>query len=71
MKYSVIECINGNFILKSEHDTKESAFVKFHDECTGLWNAPDVEKATVKVVDEQLDCVEGKMEVIAHEKVSE
>lgn len=32
-----------------------------------LWNAPDVLSVTVKIVDENLDCVEGYKEFITHE----
>lgn len=66
MKYAVIECINGNFLIKSEHGNKESAFTKFHSECAGLWAAQDVITAEVRVVDENLDTVEDKQEYIFH-----
>ena len=66
MKYAVIECINGNFSVKSEHGNKQSAFVMFHSECEGLWAAQDVITAEVRVVDENLDTVEDKQEYIFH-----
>ena len=34
-----------------------------------MWNAPDVLSATVKIVDENLDCVEGYKEFITHQPV--
>ena len=70
MKYAVIKCINGSYEIHSEGWTDLSkAKVNFHGLCQTLWNAPDVIKATVKIVNEQLDCVEGYMDVITHEVI--
>ena len=67
MKFAVIQCSNGSFSVVSEHgEDKQAAFVKFHDRCKVLWNAPDVITATVAVIDENLDVVEGKKEYITH-----
>ena len=70
MKYSLIACTNGNFAVKSEHgENKQAAMVAFHKLCETYWNAPDVTTAMIKVVDENLDTVDGKMEYITHEPV--
>lgn len=67
MKYSLIQCVNGNFSIVSEHgNNKQAALVAFHDICKTLWNASDAYTAMVKIVDENLDCVDGKMEYITH-----
>ena len=67
MKYSLITVINGNFKVEAEYGgNKQAAFVGFHTKAATLWNAPDVITGMVKIVDENLDCVEGKMEYIAH-----
>lgn len=67
MRYAIVDVINGNFKVRSEHgDDKQAAIVAFHDRCKVLWNAPDVITAMVKVVDENFDCVDGKAEFIAH-----
>lgn len=66
MKYSIIECINGNFSVDSEWEDLTSAKTKFHGICQALWNAPDVLDAHVSIVDEQLDVVEGYKEYIHH-----
>ena len=67
MKYALSQVSNGSFSIVSEHGTdKQAAFVAFHDRCKILWNAPDVVTATVEVVDENLDVVEGKKEYISH-----
>lgn len=68
MKYAVIKCINGNYSIHSEGFTSlESAKVSYHALCQTLWNAADVIKAYVMIVDEQLDVVENYKEYIHHE----
>lgn len=67
MKYALIQVSNGSFSVVSEHgQDKQAAFVAFHDRCKILWNAPDVIKAVVEVVDDNLNIVEGKIELIEH-----
>ena len=67
MRYSIIDVVNGTFNVRSEHgENKQAALVAFHDRCKVLWNAPDVITAMVKLVDENLDTVDGKMEYITH-----
>lgn len=70
MKYAIIAVTNGNFAVKSEHGTnKQAALVAFHQLSAAYWNAPDVTTAMIKVVDENLDTVDGKMEYITHDPV--
>jgi hypothetical protein len=65
MKYAIIKCINGNWFVHAEGITSiESAKTGFHQLCASLWNASDVQTAAVKIVDEQLDCVEQYSEII-------
>ena len=71
MKYAIVACTNGNFAVKTEHgENKQAAMVAFHKLCETYWNAPDVTTAMIKVVDENLDTVDGKMEYITHEPVA-
>lgn len=71
MKYAIVACTNGNFAVKSEHgENKQAALVAFHQLSAAYWNAPDVTTAMIKVVDENLDTVDGKMEYITHEPVA-
>ena len=68
MKYAIIKTINGNNFIHAEGITDvNNAKVTYHGLCQTLWNAPDVITATVMIVDEQLDCVEGYKEFIHHE----
>ena len=67
MKYAVIKVVNGNYFIDSEGYTSlDSAKVKFHDVCKTLWNSSDVQSAEVKIMDENLDNVEGYKDYITH-----
>lgn len=67
MKYAIIKVINGNYFVHAEGITDlASAKTQFHGLCQTLWSAPDVIKATVKIEDENLDCVEDYKEFITH-----
>lgn len=69
MKYAIIKVINGNYFVHAEGITDINvAKASFHGLCQSLWNAPDVVTATVKIVDENLDCVEGYRDFIHHEQ---
>ena len=71
MKYAVIKCSNGAFVIESEWSDLTKAKVQFHGVCQTLWNAPDVLTAKVMIVDEQLNCVEDYREYIHHEQEQE
>ena len=65
MKYGIVKVINGNYFIHSEGITDlKNAKAQFHGLCQTLWNAPDVITAEVKIMDENLDCVEGYKEFI-------
>ena len=67
MKYAIIKVINSNYSVHAEGITDiTNAKTQFHGLCQALWNAPDVTTACVKIVDEQLDNVEGYRETIKH-----
>lgn len=67
MKYAIIKVINGSYFVHAEGITElANAKTQFHGLCQTLWNALDVITATVKIVDENLDCVEGYKEYVTH-----
>lgn len=68
MKYAIIKCTDTNFAVHGEYPTIEAAKVAFHQYSAALWNDSGTEKATIKIVDEQLDCTEGYREFIHHEQ---
>ena len=68
MKYAIIECVNGNYVIRAEGITTiESAKTQYHARCQTLWSAQDVITAHVMIADEQLNVVEGYREFIHHE----
>lgn len=72
MKYAIIKVINGNYFIHAEGITDlAAAKTQFHSLCATLWNAPDVVTAEVKIMDEQLDNVQGYAEFITHEAPAE
>ena len=67
MKYAIIRCTDTNFAVHGEYPSLEAAMIAFHQFSAALWNDKTTEKSTVKIVDEQLDCVEDYREFIHHE----
>jgi hypothetical protein len=64
-KFAVIKCINGNFSIHAEGFTDlATAKVSFHGLCQMLWNADDVQTASVIIVNENFYEVTGYHEVI-------
>ena len=67
MKYAIVKVINGNYFIHAEGITDlTAAKTQFHGLCQTLWNASDVITAEVKIMDENLDCVEDYKEFITH-----
>lgn len=65
MKYSILTCTDGNNVVRAEGITsKEDAFKTFHHWCELLFNDDSFTYGVIKVLDENLDTVEGKMELI-------
>ena len=64
-KFAVIKCVNGNFSVHAEGFTDlASAKTSFHGLCQMLWNADDVQTASVIIVNENFYEVTGYHEVI-------
>ena len=67
MKYAIVKIVNGSFSIDSEwNDNIQGAIVKFHSVCGTLWNEMSVETATVEIIDNQGDVVQGYKEFINH-----
>lgn len=71
MKLAVVTNINGTFKIESEWNvpdlaSAQGAIINFHDKCKTLWNSPDVKKATVKILDDNLNLFEDYEETIVH-----
>ena len=68
MKYYVIYVVNGALQAEkiTEWDNLDSAKVSYFGTCKNLANEKSVIKATVKILDEQLDKVDKYEEIITH-----
>lgn len=65
--YAIFKCINGAFSVHSETSDLNAAKTQFHGLCQALWNAPDVLRAKVMIVDESLNCKDGYTEFVYHD----
>ena len=67
MNYAVIEQVNGSFLISTEHgDNLNAAVIAWHNLCAALRNESSAVEAVVKVVDSNLDLVDGFVEFISH-----
>lgn len=67
MKLFVVQCVNGNMRIVSEWtDNEKGAIVAFHQLCATLWNEDDVYTAMVKILNENMDIFQNKVEYITH-----
>ena len=67
-KLFVVQNSNSNMSISSEWDNNpQGAMTAFHNLCAALWNDAGAVQATVKIMDEQLDCYNGKSELIEHD----
>lgn len=67
MNYAVIEYVNGSFIVSSEHgENLDAAKVAWCNLCAALLNEKQAVNATVKVIDANLETVEGFIMDINH-----
>lgn len=68
MTYAIFKCINGNFSVHAEgFNDLSKARVSYFDLCKILWNADDVIKGVVKIVNDDLSLVESYQEYIFHD----
>lgn len=65
MKYAIIACTDGNNKIEAEGITDlDSAKKSFHHWCELLIDDKSFTYGMIKLMDENLDTVEGKMELI-------
>ena len=65
--YAVIQQVNGAFTVKFEGSNLDSLKYNFHSWCASLWNDSGAVNAVVKLVDGNLDVVDGYVEFIQHD----
>jgi hypothetical protein len=60
MKYAIARCTNGAYKVESEHGNLKAGRIAFRSYCNAIDNDKDfVGTATVKLLDENLDAVDG------------
>ena len=64
MHYSVIQFMNGAFVVKFEGTDKDSMKYNYFNWLSLLYNDKGAAKGVVKLVDENLDVVDGCVEFI-------
>lgn len=64
MKYVVMQSVDGNTSIVSEWEDKNKAKQAFHHQCELLYSDEPTTKATVVILDENSDIVDGKREFI-------
>lgn len=70
MEYAILTVTDGNNVVRAEHISDiENARKTWHHWCELLISDNSFTKGMVKLVDENLDLVESKMEYITHEPV--
>ena len=70
MEYAILSVTDGNNVVRAEHIANiEDARKAWHHWSELLISDNSFSKGMVKLVDENLDLVEGKMEYITHEPV--
>lgn len=73
MKYYVIYVVNGSLQISkiTEWTDLDKAKAAFHDVCKLMWATADVETASVRLIDSQLDTVENYKEFVDHRPAPE
>lgn len=70
MNYAILRVSNGIYKIEAESTDINSAKVQYFGLCQTYCNAPDVEKACLMIIDENLDKVEDYKEFISHSQES-
>ena len=65
--YAVVTCTDGNFIVREQYATRDSAVIGYDNLHAALTNDKTMQKGTIKILDDQLDVLEGKwQDTIVH-----
>ena len=61
MKYALVQVVNGNFSVASEHgENKEAGIIAWSNTVAALHGADDVVTARINLVDENMYVVDGR-----------
>lgn len=66
MKLSIITCTDGNYLIRSEHTTRDSALIAYDNLHAALVGDTNLQYGVIAIMDENLDCYEGRKDTIIH-----
>lgn len=66
MKLALMTCTDGNYVLRSEHGTRDGALMAYDDLHKLLVSDTSMEYGVIGIFDENLDCFEGRKDTITH-----
>lgn len=68
MKYDVVQKVNGNLtVVSTWTDNLNGAKQAFHNTCKNLYADAETTSGVVAILDDNLDVVDGKKEIIIKE----
>ena len=66
MKLSLVTCTDGTYMLRSEHGTRDGALMAYDDLHKLLISDTSMKYGVIAILDENLDCFEGRKDTITH-----
>lgn len=71
MKLAILTCTDGNYLVRSEHTDRDSALMAYDDLHRALVGDKNMKYGTIGIYDENLDCFEGRKDIIIHQSEAE
>ena len=66
-KYATVTCTDGTFLIREEYGDRDEAIIGYDGLHAAMTNDKNMTKGTIKILDEQLDVLEGKwQDTISH-----
>ena len=67
MKLALMTCTDGNYVLRSEHSTRDAALIAYDQLHAALVGDATMKYGVIAILDENLDVFEGRRDVIRHD----
>ena len=58
--FALVTCTDGNFLTRTEYEDRDSAVVGYDNLHAALVSDKEMKYGTIKILDRNLDCLEGK-----------
>ena len=66
MKLAIMTCTDTNYLLRSEHSTRDGALMAYDDLHRAMVGDTTMKYGVIAILDENLDVFEGRRDVITH-----